>query len=92
MDYKKLTIENFVKTEWFNQFDKKQKTEIVKGFVLNVDISIYAKKEFHWTQMEQIRLGLEKNLDVSIYATEDFFGCEMEEIRLDLKSRSGIFK
>ena len=44
MDYKKLTIGNLVKTEWFNQFDKKQKTEIVKGFVLNVDISVYAKK------------------------------------------------
>ena len=60
MDYKKLTIGNLVKTEWFNQFDKKQKTEIVKGFVLNVDISVYAKKEYDWTQMEQIRLGLEK--------------------------------
>jgi len=58
MDYRKLTIGNFVKTEWFNQFDKKQKTEIVKGFVLNVDISIYAKKEYDWTQMRQIRLAL----------------------------------
>ena len=58
MDYKKLTIGNLVKTEWFNQFDKKQKTEIVKGFVLNVDISVYAKKEYDWTQMRQIRLAL----------------------------------
>ena len=58
MDYKKLTIGNLVKTEWFNQFDKKQKTEIVKGFVLNVDISVYAKKEYDWSQMRQIRLAL----------------------------------
>ena len=81
MDYRKLTIGNFVKTEWFNQFDKKQKTEIVKGFVLNVDISIYAKKEFHWTQMEQIRLGLEKNLDVSKYAKSELSWKQMREIR-----------
>ena len=56
--YNNLDIKNLVKTEWFNQFDKKQKTEIVKGFVLNVDISVYAKKEYDWTQMEQIRLAL----------------------------------
>jgi len=35
-------------------------------------VSIYAKKEIEFLQMEQIRKGLKANLDVSIYAKSDF--------------------
>ena len=29
--YNNLNIENLTKTDWFNQFDKKQQEEITKG-------------------------------------------------------------
>ena len=41
-----LNIENLVKTEWINQFDKAQQNEILKGILSKVDISKYAKKEY----------------------------------------------
>ena len=70
--YNNLTIENLIKTDWFNQFDIYQQEEIKSGIEVNVDVSIYAKKEFEFLQMEQIRKGLKANLDVSIYAKTDF--------------------
>ena len=67
-----LTIENLIKTEWFNQFNKQQKDQILKGLEANLDVFIYAKPIFNWKQMSEIRFGLEKKLDVSIYAKSDF--------------------
>ena len=66
--YNNLTIENLIKTEWFNQFDKEQQEEIIIGLEDNLDVSIYAKLDFNEFQMFQIRTGLEDGLDVSIYA------------------------
>ena len=76
-----LTIENLTKTSWFNQFDKLQQREILKGLELNLDISIYAKECFNYAQMYAIRTGLEKNLDVSIYAKDYFDVNQMLTIR-----------
>ena len=67
-----LNIENLIKTEWFNQFSNLQKTSIIYGIKDNVDVSIYAKKEFQFHQMEEIRLGLKNKIDVSVYANPDF--------------------
>ena len=61
-----LTIENLTKTSWFNQFDKLQQREILKGLELNLDISIYAKDYFDVNQMLTIRKWLEDNLDVDV--------------------------
>ena len=33
-----LTIENLIKTEWFNQFDENQKKEILEGLEDNLDV------------------------------------------------------
>ena len=44
--YNNLSIENLMKTEKFNQFDKNQIEQIKLGLNNYVDISIYAKKEF----------------------------------------------
>ena len=66
--YNNLTIENLIKTEWFNQFDKWQQEEVIKGLEANLDVSIYINPDFLSFQMKQIRYGLENNLDVSIYA------------------------
>ena len=54
-EYNNLTIENLIKTEWFNQFNVRQKDEILEGLLKNLDISIYAKTEFSSYQMNQIR-------------------------------------
>ena len=43
-----LTIENLIKTDWFNQFDKYQQEEIRLGLEDNLDVSIYAKTIFKW--------------------------------------------
>ena len=45
--YNNLNIENLVKTDWFNQFKEYQKEEILEGLEANIDVSVYAKKEFN---------------------------------------------
>ena len=65
--YNNLTIDNLIKTEWFNQFNKSQQKQILKGLEEDVDVSIYTKTDFNFAQMEEIRLGLGFSLDVSIY-------------------------
>ena len=49
--YNNLSIENLTKTEWFNQFNKQQKDQILKGLETNLDVSLYAKKEFSYRKM-----------------------------------------
>ena len=83
-----LTIENLIKTDWFNQFDKNQQEEIRLGLENNLNVSIYAKKVFNPIQMKQIRLGLEDNLDVSSYAKKEFDWDEMKKIRKELLKES----
>ena len=46
-----LNIENLIKTEWFNQFDICQQEVIRIGLEQNLNVSIYAKKEFNDQQM-----------------------------------------
>ena len=41
-----LSIENLMKTDWINQFDEDQKTEIRKGLEQGLDISWYANSYF----------------------------------------------
>ena len=75
--YNNLSIENLIKTEWFNQFNLYQKDEIMQGIEADLDVLLYAKSEFDWLQMRRIRFGLEENLDVSIYAKECFDESQM---------------
>ena len=53
--FKKLTIkqkeELLKKSQWFNQFNKNQKSEILDGVNKGLDVSIYAKPEFNEFQM-----------------------------------------
>ena len=79
-----LTIDNLVKTEWINQFDEEQKSEILDGLKKGLDVSIYAKSEFDVLQMIIIREGLENNVDVSIYVKPEISWQEMEIARLEL--------
>ena len=43
--YNNLSIENLIKTDWINNFEEKQKVEILEGLKNNVHISIYATPE-----------------------------------------------
>jgi hypothetical protein len=42
------------------------------GLEKHLDVSVYAKPEFSWEQMEQIRFGLEQGFAVSVYAKPEF--------------------
>ena len=46
--YNNLSIENLIKTDWFNQFSisQKQVIEIRKGLHFEVNPNIYAKTKF----------------------------------------------
>ena len=48
-------------------------------------MSIYARPEFNYCQMEQIRLGLENRIDVTPYLNPSIDYEEMERIRLELE-------
>ena len=58
--YNNLNIENLMKTEWFNQFDEKQREIIQEGLQANLNVSVYAKPELSWRKMEKIRYKLMK--------------------------------
>ena len=53
--YNNLNIENLIKTEWFNQFDKYQQEEIKLGLEDNLNVSVYAKRKYNVSQMREIR-------------------------------------
>ena len=65
-------------------FNKEQKFQIEVGLQKNLDVSWYAKPEYHWLKMQIIRMGLEKGLSVSIYAKPDYNAFQMEQLRLGL--------
>ena len=64
--YNNLNIKNLVKTDWINNFEEKQKVEILEGLKNNVDISIYANPEYSWVQMKEIREKLEHKKEFAI--------------------------
>ena len=84
-EFKNLTVDNLIKTEWFNQFDSKQKKLIIEGLQENLNVFIYAKTKYSWSQMAHLKAGLKANLDISIYANPDFNNFQMNEIRLGLQ-------
>ena len=59
-----LTIDNLIKTEWFNQFNKEQQEEILLGIKSKVDIFSYAKPEYNSLKMQSKRLQLELGIDI----------------------------
>ena len=90
--YNNLTVENLMKTNWFQQFDKEQQREIKTGLNNGLAVSWYAKKEFSDGDMYLIRIGLEDDLDVSWYATEKYSTKQKVEILAGLREGLGISK
>ena len=85
-----LIIENLIKTEWINQFNKYQQEEIIKGIEDNLDVSLFANPKFDVSQMEEIKKGLKSNLDVSIYAKPEIPFKKMRQVRLKLLKESTL--
>ena len=90
--YNNLTIENLMKTEWKNQFDREQLFQIKMGLEGNIDVSIYANPEYTRKQMYEIREGLEQGLDVSVYAKPEIDGFDMSRIREKLLLKKNTTK
>ena len=79
--YNNLNMDNLVKSNWFSLFNKGHQEEIKLGIENNVDIFIYAKKEFDRDQMREIRFGLVEKVDISVYAKSCFDAEQMWFIR-----------
>jgi hypothetical protein len=60
-----LTIENLIKTDWFNQFNKEQQKQILLGLESKVDVLVYAKLEYNSFKMLTERIKLELGVDIS---------------------------
>ena len=54
--YNNLTIENLMKTKWFNQFNISQQNEISAGIDEGLNVSVYAEKKYEATQMYNLKL------------------------------------
>ena len=44
--HKNLSIDNLIKTKWFNQFTPFEQREIEKGLDSKEDVSIYANRKY----------------------------------------------
>ena len=89
-EYNNLTVENLIKTEWFNQFEGPQRNQILNGLKKNVDVFIYAKIDFNYLQMRYIRQGLEANLDVSVYAKPEYSWQKMRAVKVKMLKESTL--
>ena len=87
-----LTIENLMKTEWKNQFDREQLYQIKMELEGDVDVLIYANPAYTRKQMYEIREGLEQGLDVSVYAKPEIDGFDMGNIRYKLYLKKNVDK
>ena len=88
--YNNLSIDNLMKTDWSEQFNLFQRIQIKRGLEDNLNVFLYANKEFKAKQMNEIRLGLIDDLDVSIYANPEYTCQQMEQFRLKLLEESTL--
>ena len=65
-------------------FNDDQLHEIGLGIAHNVDVSLYANREFYASQMWIIRLGLEEGVDVTSYAKPEYSCFKMEEMLIEI--------
>lgn len=57
-------------------FTDDQKREIAQGEQFGLDVSVYAKPEYDWFQMEEIRKGLEQRYLIVREALEELQASE----------------
>lgn len=80
-----LTIENLIKSDWFNQFNREQQKQILLGIDSKVDALVYAKPEYDSFKMLTERIKLELDVDIS-------YMNELLEIQKELINKTNKWK
>lgn len=80
-----LTIENLIKSDWFNQFNREQQKQILLGIDSKVDVLVYAKPEYDSFKMLTERIKLELGVDISYMK-------ELLEIQKELINKTNKWK
>lgn len=75
-----LQIEQLLKTEWSNQFNKYQLRHIRQGLDLGLEVSIYAKSKLSSEQMREIVTGLIQGFNMTKYASGDYSEGQISQI------------
>lgn len=75
-----LQIEQLLKTDWANQFNKNQLYRIREGLDHNLDVSIYAKPTLAAEHMREIVKGLKQGFDMTKYASGDYSEDQISQI------------
>ena len=75
-----LQIEQLLKTDWANQFNKYQLHHIRDGLSNNLDVSIYARPELRSEHMREIVKGLKQGFDMIKYASGDYSEDQIRQI------------
>ena len=88
--YNNLSIENLIKTEWFNQFNEDQRYWITEGLENKIDVSVYAKPEIPDSIMEEIFYSQISNIDIMPYVNEGYSLFQLMEIRAGLEANLDI--
>ena len=73
-----------------NIFDKTQLMYIESGLINNIDVELYAKKEYNYLQMNYIFYGLLNNLDVNYYLNPNYSAELMKKIYYILKYNKNL--
>ena len=88
--YNNLSIENLIKTEWFNQFNEDQRYWITEGLENKIDVSVYANPEMSDSIMEEIFYSQISNIDIMPYVNEGYSLFQLMEIRAGLEANLDI--
>ena len=88
--YNNLSIENLIKTEWFNQFNEDQRYWITEGLENKIDVSVYAKPEIPDSIMEEIFYSQISNIDIMPYVNEGYSLFQLIEIKEGLEANLDI--
>lgn len=81
-----LQIEQLLKTDWANQFNKYQLHHIREGLNNNLDVSIYAKPELRSEHIREIVKGLKQGFDMTKYTSGEYTENQLRQIVYGLEN------
>lgn len=81
-----LQIEQLLKTEWANQFNKNQLYRIREGLDHNLDVSIYAKPTLAAEHMREIVKGLKQGFNMTKYTSGEYTENQLRQIVYGLEN------
>lgn len=81
-----LQVEQLLKTEWANQFNKYQLHYIRNGLEDNLDVSIYAKTTLAAEHMREIVKGLKQGFDMTKYTSGEYTENQLRQIVYGLEN------